>query len=277
MAAVAAHLASWKSSSDSTAKTSSGVAAYSIVLAIFMRLLLSLWWPAAAWRTGPVASVATSAVRPGESSRRRTCWPGDGLGGEVRRALGEHRDDRVAAGDRVVGQEHHRLPVGGTCTAPRTTPSLGSSVLDAAAARRRAGPSSRTPTRSLAARRSTPAAVSAAGSRSQSARGPGQHVEGRRGRSAGSATGATSTSGSPAGVPTGSRSPGCSGADRSPESVSFERDPRTRARRCRRGREVGAQPAVGRSEAEDVLRRAAGTGAAWPTGRRRRSPARGRR
>ena len=44
MAAVAAHLASWNFTSDRTAKTSSGVAAYSIDLAIFMRLLLSRQW-----------------------------------------------------------------------------------------------------------------------------------------------------------------------------------------------------------------------------------------
>ena len=56
MAAVAAHFASWNFTSDRTAKTSSGVAAYSIDLAIFMRLLLSPGWLPTRWRV-----VASSA------------------------------------------------------------------------------------------------------------------------------------------------------------------------------------------------------------------------
>ena len=62
---------------------------------------------------GPHTSSSTSS--PGRSWAQR------------RVVVLDHRDDRVAARRRVVGQEHTGCPDGGSWTAPSTIPSLASS------------------------------------------------------------------------------------------------------------------------------------------------------
>ena len=227
MAAVAAHFASWNFTSDRTAKTSSGVAAYSIDLAIFMRLLLSRsGCPPCGGRR--VASVATSPSGPRRHLSQPHRLAGHELGGCVDRSGREDGDDGVATGDGVVGEEER--PAGRRRAAGQPhgrRPRWAARDPRKAAARTRGLPSSRTPTRSLvgadlpgvprSARRGPRASRSGVPRVSSNVTEP-------LGRGA---TGATSTRGSPAGRPTGRTSPALNGAGPISESVSYERDPST--------------------------------------------------
>src|SRR6185312_10755701 len=130
------------------------------------------------------------------------------------------------AGDHGASTVRKRTgsPPGGTWMAPRTMPSLGSSRLSV---RRRGSPSRRMPTRSLRLETVQVVRVSAVGSATQSARGPGM-ARGVTVPPVGGATGARSSSqGCSGSGPTASTSPGWSGAGPRPERVSPATEPRT--------------------------------------------------
>ena len=119
IAPVAAHLASWKAWSASTANTSSGLAAYSMVFAIFTRLS---WLPVVGRTQGGCVSVAAPrGSRAGRASRRgwrRACcgaWPAGLRAGRARPA--------VAAGPARVTWPPSRLATPDTPQVGRTTPS----------------------------------------------------------------------------------------------------------------------------------------------------------
>lgn len=164
-------------------------------------------------------AIAASAEREAHRCSDR------GLGRRRQGGFRDDRDDRITP---VVGWSCRKItgrPSDGTCTDPRTTPSLGSSPCRA---RSSGGPSVRSPMRLLCGETRYVAEVrvrSAAGV-NQSARGPGR-------------TGSTSSTGGPgqgaatggatgrAGVPTGTTSPSRRGPGPRPESRSVERLPRT--------------------------------------------------
>ena len=81
---------------------------------------------------GSATGVSTARGGQPRGSERVT---GSGLRCTVDVGGVDHGDHRVAAGHRVVGAEHDRLPAGGTCTAPRTIASDFSS----SSPRRRSG------------------------------------------------------------------------------------------------------------------------------------------
>ena len=155
--------------------------------------------------------------------------PGPELG--ERRQLGRlhHADHGIAAGRRVVGEEHHRLPVGRHLHRAADQALAAQLLAPArlAPARARGPRGAPRPGRSSSATVHVPARSRPAASSTQSARGPRCRVTTTASGAAETPIAPVPTGGVDVGGPSGSRVPTSSGAGPSPESVSALRLPRT--------------------------------------------------
>ena len=165
---------------------------------------------------------------------------GSQLGRPVAAAPVEGSDRRVAPGDRVVGEHHDRLA--GRRQLHRTADQTLGRPLALISSLAAAAPSRRSPLRSLAAATVHDCALSCSTAAEDSASKCGPSRAAQRddavrsdGQEPGAAPPGRSRATPRARRPTGRTSPGSSGGGPSAARTSYEREPRTAGRRCRRG------------------------------------------